>query len=88
MSAHTIADPDASISRDDLELLARKGAAALGNLGAEPDDAVAIIMRNDLASVEIMRAVALAGVVGVPLNCLWARYGGPSQPIRMPKLNG
>lgn len=68
MSAHTIADPDASISRDDLELLARKGAAALGNLGAEPDDAVAIIMRNDLASVEIMRAVALAGVVGVPLN--------------------
>ena len=68
MAAHLIADPDERISRDELELRARKGAAALAALGAKPDDAVAIIMRNDLANMEAMRATALAGVIGVPLN--------------------
>ena len=68
MTDHIIADPDARISRQDLEARAAKGAGALTALGAGHDDRVAIIMRNDLASLEIMRATALAGVVGVPLN--------------------
>ena len=68
MTDHIIADPDARTTRRMLEARAAKGAGALAALGAQPDDRVAIIMRNDLASLEIMRASALAGVVGVPLN--------------------
>ncbi len=68
MSSPTIADPDDRISRDDLETHAAKGAACLAALGAKPDDAVAVIMRNDVTSITVMRALALAAVVGVPLN--------------------
>lgn len=68
MSDYIIADPDAGISREQLEADAAKGAAAFAALGVKPDDAVAVIMRNDLTSITVMRALGLAAVVGVPLN--------------------
>ena len=68
MSDHMIADPDARMTREALEARAAKGAGALKALGAKPDDRVAVIMRNDLPSLEIMRATGLAEVVAVPLN--------------------
>lgn len=68
MSDHIIADPDAQMTRKALEARAAKGAGALKALGAKPDDRVAVIMRNDLPSLEVMRATGLAEVVAVPLN--------------------
>lgn len=68
MSDHLISDPDRRVSRADLEARAAKGGAALAALGVKPDDRIAVIMRNDLAHLEIMRAVAWAGAVLVPPN--------------------
>ncbi|MEP4194198.1 MAG: AMP-binding protein [Aliishimia sp.] len=62
------ADFEQQITRDALELRAAKGAAALIALKAGPDVPVAVIMRNDLAQLEIMRAAALAGTILVALN--------------------
>ncbi|MDQ2092946.1 AMP-binding protein [Rhodalgimonas zhirmunskyi] len=68
MSEAVIADFDSRISRGSFEVQAAKGASALTALGAGADVPVAIIMRNDLAQLEIMRAAALAGTVLVVLN--------------------
>ncbi|MGB0504748.1 MAG: AMP-binding protein [Pikeienuella sp.] len=62
------ADPDQRVDRDQLEALGAKGAGALAALGVQPDDVVAVIMRNDLLHIELMRAVALAGATLCPLN--------------------
>ncbi|MEM7545666.1 MAG: AMP-binding protein [Pseudomonadota bacterium] len=63
-----IADPDTAMTRDELEARGAKGAAALAALGVGPDDKVAVIMRNDLAHLEVMRGVSLAEAILVPLN--------------------
>jgi long-chain acyl-CoA synthetase len=63
-----VADFDEQITRNRLENRAAQGAAALTALGAGADVPVALIMRNDLAQLEIMRAAALAGTVLVALN--------------------
>ena len=68
MTAPMISDPDTRIAREDLEARAAKGGAALAALGVAPDDKVAVIMRNDVAHLEIMRAVAWAGASLVPPN--------------------
>ena len=68
MSAPHVADFDVQISREALEERAARGAAALIAFGAGADVPVALIMRNDLAQLEIMRAAALAGTVLVALN--------------------
>ena len=68
MTEAMISDPDARVSRADLEARARRGAAALAALGVAPDDRVAVVMRNDVAHLEVMRAVARAGAVLVPPN--------------------
>ena len=61
-----VGDFDQTISKATLESRAAKGAAALTALGAgEP---LALIMRNDLTQLEIMRATAAAGTVIVALN--------------------
>lgn len=64
----TISDPDTRLSRDELEARAAQGGAALAALGVKPDDKVAVIMRNDVAHLEVMRAVAWAGAALVPPN--------------------
>ncbi|WP_299560660.1 AMP-binding protein [uncultured Sulfitobacter sp.] len=63
-----VADFDTRVARDALEMRAAQGAAALIALGAGTDVPVAVIMRNDLAQLEIMRAAARAGTVIVALN--------------------
>jgi long-chain acyl-CoA synthetase len=68
MSNAVVADIDQQVPRETFEVQAAKGANALTALGAGADVPVAIIMRNDLAQLEIMRAAALAGTVLVALN--------------------
>ncbi|MBB3995463.1 long-chain acyl-CoA synthetase [Sulfitobacter undariae] len=68
MSEAIVADYDQAILRDALEARAAKGAGALAAMGAGVDVPVAIIMRNDVAQLEVMRAAALAGTVLVALN--------------------
>ncbi len=63
-----ISDDDERVSRAALEVRGAKGAHALKALGVAPDDVVAVILRNDVAHCEIMRAVALAGATLCPLN--------------------
>ena len=64
----TISDFDQKISRDALELRAAQGANALISIGAGADVPIAVIMRNYLVQLEIMRACAQAGTVIVALN--------------------
>jgi long-chain acyl-CoA synthetase len=68
MSDSFVADFDQHSSREALEVRAAQGANALTDMGAGADKAVALIMRNDLAQLEVMRAAALAGTVIVALN--------------------
>ena len=68
ITKYLISDLDQSISRFDLEIQAAKGATLLSTYGVKHDDRVAIIMRNDLTSCEVMRAIALAGAVAVQIN--------------------
>lgn len=63
-----VADFDSHLSRDMLEHRAACGASALIEMGAGPDVPVALIMRNDLTQLEIIRAAAQAGTVIVALN--------------------
>ena len=63
-----VADFDQQVSRAELEAKASRGANALMAIGAGVDVPVAVIMRNDLAQLEIMRAAALSGTVIVALN--------------------
>ncbi|MDX5413383.1 MAG: AMP-binding protein, partial [Rhodobacterales bacterium] len=63
-----VSDDDRRISRAELEARAQKGAGALLALGLAEDAPVAVIMRNDLTQLEVMRAAAHAGVVLVALN--------------------
>ena len=63
-----VADFDQRHSQAATEVRAAKGASALVDLGAGADVPVAVIMRNDLQQLEIMRAAALAGTVIVALN--------------------
>ena len=68
MSDATVADLDQEISRNALELRASQGASVLTAIGAGPDVPVAVVMRNDLVQLEIMRAAAQAGTVIVAIN--------------------
>ena len=68
MSDTVVADFDQQVSREMLEVQAAKGASALTEIGAGVDVPVAVIMRNDLVQLEIMRAAARAGTVIVALN--------------------
>ena len=68
MSNAFVADFDQKVSRKELEARATRGAGALTAIGAGEDVPVAVIMRNDLTQLEIMRAAAKAGTVIVALN--------------------
>ena len=63
-----VGDYDRRMAPDELEALAAKGAGALAGLGIGPDTPVAVIMRNDLPQMQVMRAMAHAGAVLVPIN--------------------
>ncbi|MEM7302590.1 MAG: AMP-binding protein [Pseudomonadota bacterium] len=63
-----VADFDQPQSREMLEARAARGASALVAMGAGADVPVAVIMRNDLQQLEVMRAAAQAGTVIVALN--------------------
>jgi long-chain acyl-CoA synthetase len=63
-----VGDYDRRVCPTELEHRAAKGAAALNAAGIFADTPVAVIMRNDLAQIEVMRAAARAGAVIVALN--------------------
>ncbi len=68
MSEAMIADFDQQVPHEMFETRSAKGASALIAIGAGADVPVAVIMRNDLSQLEVMRAAALAGTVIVALN--------------------
>ncbi|MDF3413222.1 AMP-binding protein [Sulfitobacter sp. M57] len=68
MTKATVADFDQQHPRGQLEEQAARGASALCALGGGADVPVAVIMRNDVTQLEIMRAAAQAGTVIVALN--------------------
>lgn len=68
MTEAWVGDEDTRVSRAALEERAARGAAAFRALGIAEDEPVAVIMRNDLVQLEVMRAAARAGVVIVALN--------------------
>ena len=57
-----------SISHAQLDRRARRAAGALGDLGLRAGDRLALLMRNDIAYFEVMRAAHLLNAVSVPLN--------------------
>ncbi len=63
-----VADFDQRQARSMLESRAARAASALVAMGAGVDVPVAVIMRNDLQHLEVMRAAAQAGTVIVALN--------------------
>lgn len=63
-----VGDLDQTVSKASLEARAAKGAQALTAMGAGEDARLALILRNDLTQLEIMRAAAKAGTVIVALN--------------------
>lgn len=63
-----VGDFDRTISHAALQARAAKGASVLNALGCGEDVPVALIMRNDLTQMEIMRAAAQAGTILVALN--------------------
>ncbi|MEM9318145.1 MAG: AMP-binding protein [Pseudomonadota bacterium] len=64
----TVGDFDESVSQAALQARVAKGAGALTALGAGEDTRIALILRNDLTQLEIMRTALHAGVVIVALN--------------------
>lgn len=63
-----IGDYDRRITRTEMDDRAARAAGALNAAGITADTPVAVIMRNDLAQMEVMRAAAHAGAVIVALN--------------------
>ena len=68
MPMAVVADFDQRVSTAAMDARAACGASALVALEAGADVPVAVIMRNDLQQLEIMRAAAQAGTVIVALN--------------------
>ena len=68
MADAQIGDFDRTLSPEALEARAAKGASVLAAMGCEEDVPVALIMRNDLTQLEIMRSAARAGTILVALN--------------------
>jgi len=66
-----VGDFDQIVSQVTFQTRSAKGAAALTDMGAGEDVRIAVIMRNDLIQLEVMRAAAAAGAVIVALN--WHR---------------
>ncbi|MEM7376972.1 MAG: AMP-binding protein, partial [Pseudomonadota bacterium] len=64
-----VGDLDQCVPQHQLDARAAQGAAALTAMGAGEDARVALILRNDLTQLEVMRAAALAGTVIVAVNC-------------------
>jgi long-chain acyl-CoA synthetase len=62
-----------SISRsyEDLHQRAARIATGLSALGVRPGDRLALVLRNDVAYVEITMGVGLLGAVPVPVNWHW-----------------
>lgn len=79
MNPSTVADFDITVPLNHLEARAEKAAGALVEIGCGEDQPVALIMRNDLAQLEIMRAAAQAGTVLVALN--WHGAADEAQAI-------
>ena len=63
-----LASGDRAWTRAQLDRRARQAAAGLLSLGVEPDDTVALFLRNDLALVELLSATTLIGGYSVPIN--------------------
>src|ERR1700724_393976 len=57
---------------DEVEARARATAGGLHRLGVRPGDCVCILMRNDIAFVEITYAVTMLGGYAVPINWHYA----------------
>lgn len=68
MSEAVVGDFDRTIEHATLQARAAMGASVLNALGCGEDVPVALIMRNDLTQMEIMRAAAQSGTILVALN--------------------
>ena len=56
------------VSQDELTLRAARAATAMKSIGIGEGDSVAVIMRNDLAFLEVMLGAALIGAYVAPVN--------------------
>ncbi len=63
-----VADFDQRLSREMRENRVSRGATTQTGLGAGVDDLVAVVLRNGLAQLEVMREAACAGAVILALN--------------------
>ncbi|CAN5224922.1 acyl-CoA synthetase [soil metagenome] len=59
---------DRTLTHAELETRAARAATGFASLGVAAGDAVAILMRNDIAFLEASRAAAMLGAYAVPLN--------------------
>ncbi len=77
--AHTplVISGDRSRSQADIETRADRAAAGLTTLGVGEGDAVALLLRNDVAFFEASRAASRAGAYPVPLN--W--HASPAETV-------
>ncbi|MDB5466756.1 MAG: long-chain fatty acid--CoA ligase [Phenylobacterium sp.] len=59
---------DRCVSHDEVRVRAARAAAGLSAMGVGEGDAIALLMRNDVAFFEAMIAAALLGAYAVPIN--------------------
>lgn len=59
---------DRCVSHDEVRERAARAAAGLSAMGVGEGDAIALLMRNDIAFFEVMMAAALLGAYAVPIN--------------------
>jgi long-chain acyl-CoA synthetase len=62
---------DRSRTREELLDRAARMAAGLSELGVQPGDRVAIVLRNEIEFVEVSIGIALLGAIPVPVNWHW-----------------
>lgn len=68
MSDATIFLDDAGVQRSAVLLRARQAATGFTSLGVREGDAIAFLLRNDFAFLEVTRAAAAIGAYAIPLN--------------------
>jgi long-chain acyl-CoA synthetase len=68
MSTACIHLDDESRTRDEILRNIQRAATGFDALGVAEGDAVAMLLRNDFAFIEAMRAAAIIGAYGIPLN--------------------
>jgi len=70
-AAALIVSGDRAVTRAALEARARQAASGFAAMGIGPGDAVALLLRNDIAFLEASQAASLLGAYAVPINWHW-----------------